>query len=96
MCEKHDAQSPAAQAIPSVGRSSAAEHNRRSPQAAFAAAAVGTSCCEQFGVAAAGRSWNCRNKLRYGIVEVQPLVPSMAMDRAALLSMSATHRASFE
>ena len=80
MCEKHDAQSPSAQAIPFVGRSSAAEQSRRSPQAAFAAAAVGTNCEEQFGVAAAGRSWNRRNKLRYGIVEVQPWFPSMEMD----------------
>jgi hypothetical protein len=51
---------------------------------------VGTNCCEQFGVAAAGRSWNRRNKLRYGIVEVQPWFPSMEMERAARLSMSAT------
>ena len=92
MCEKHDAQSPAAQATPSVGRSSAAEQSRRSPQAAFAAAAVGTNCEEQFGVAAAGRSWNRFNKVRYGMVDVQPIIPSTEMDRAALLSMSATHR----
>jgi len=50
---------------------------------------VGTSCCEQFGVAAAGRAWNRLNKLRYGIVDVQPLAST---DRAARLSMSATHR----
>ena len=46
MCEKHDAQSPSAQATtPSARRSSAAEQSRRLPQAARAAAAVGT-CVE--------------------------------------------------
>ena len=74
MCEKHDAQSPAAQAIPSVGRSSAAEQSRRSPQAAFAAVAVGTNCEEQFGVAAAGPSWNRRFKPVRNC-RLQPIVP---------------------
>ena len=50
---------------------------------------VGTSCCEQFGVAVAGRAWNRLNKLRYGTVAVQPL---SSMDRTARLSMSATHK----